>query len=75
MNQRTFDLDLYSLGAIQAAIRAFDGIAVINAARTGNLLTCTFSLCRYDVNETMNEFDNYVLNASATRRMEDDRFY
>ena len=75
MSQRTYDLDFYSFVAIQNAIQAFDGIAIITASRTGNMITCTFSLCRYSVDETMNEFDNYVLNASASSRLKDDCFY
>lgn len=57
--------DIFSLQAIQAAIRAYSGLARIQVkAQPGGWLL-SFADCRYDPQLTIHEFTNYLINLTS----------
>ena len=65
-----FDLSLYSKQAVLQAISDYKEIAVINWRIITDVFQCEFSQTKYDLETTMNEFGNYVLELSAAGRGE-----
>lgn len=59
--------DLYGRAAILAAIQQYHGLALIRVHEKGNHWECTFSDCKYDMQVTMKEFENYVIDMINAR--------
>lgn len=55
-------MSLYSENSIRKAIDAFDGLCHITAIKDGDYVQCTFSNCRFELMETMREFENYLID-------------
>ena len=57
--------DIFSLQAVEAAVRAYSGVAgFLVVSRPGGWLL-SFTDCRYDPQLTIREFNNYLINLSS----------
>ena len=57
--------DIFSLQAVEAAVRAYSGLACIQVeSRPGGWLL-SFTDCRYDPRLTIREFNNYLINLAS----------
>lgn len=57
--------ELFCLNDIVSAKNAFSDFAIIRVQENGGYYILTFSECRYSIDETIKEFDNYVISLSA----------
>lgn len=65
METCSFDKDIYLLPAIEQAIRDYQRIVRISCADRDGKFVCTFMESRYPMEQTMDEFSNYVLALTA----------
>jgi hypothetical protein len=56
-----FNKSIYSLKAIKTTIRVYKDYADINVTEEGDNIVITFSNCKYETNQTMHEFENYLV--------------
>ena len=57
--------EIFSLEAVEAAVRAYSGLARIQVeSRPGGWLL-SFTDCRYDPQLTIREFNNYLINLAS----------
>ncbi len=59
--------DLYDKAVILSAIQQYHELALIQVHEKGNHWECIFSDCKYDIQITMKEFENYVINIINAR--------
>lgn len=58
-------IELFCLNDILSAKNAFSDFAFIGVQERDGYYILTFSECRYSIDETVKEFDNYVISLSA----------
>lgn len=68
MNNRIFDTDIYEKQAIEQSIVDFKNICRIETEINNNQMTCSFFDCEYDVEITIKEFSNYVIDLMNSKR-------
>ena len=54
--------DIYSRSSIEFACRAYSDIAEISLKDCGDHTELVFADCLYDVDKTVKEFENYLIN-------------
>ena len=59
--------EIYSKNAIYRAIEDYQTISKIDINENDNYYICFFTLCRYDLKETMKEFENYIIDLMNCR--------
>ncbi len=59
--------DIYDKAVILSAIQQYHELALIRVQEKRNHWECTFSDCKYDIQVTMKEFENYVINMINAR--------
>lgn len=64
MNKLKLSKSLYKIEIIIKAIDAFNDLSLIKLDITGNYYICEFNSCYYDVEQTINEFENYLIDLS-----------
>lgn len=57
-----FDKGIYSLVAIDRAIKDYRELAHIERIEEEQQMCCIFNKCRYDIDITIKEFCNYVID-------------
>lgn len=67
MNRLTLNKDIYTIEAIDLARIAFAHLSQITYECNDIYHIFTFDKCEYDVQVTMNEFENYVVNLMVSR--------
>lgn len=67
MNELKLNKGLYFLNRINIAIKAFADIADISIREEEKYYLCDFSNCSYDLETTMMEFENYIIDLSNKR--------
>lgn len=65
MQTLNFDKEIYPRQAIRQAILDYQPIANINYSERNNKYICTFARSCYSMEQTMDEFSNYVLALTA----------
>jgi hypothetical protein len=70
MISRKYDKEIYGLKEIKNAINAYIDYADISFKETDVDYVCNFSNCKFDENQTVNEFSNYVIACMNTRNRE-----
>ena len=68
MNELRLKKELYSMPNIRQSILAFSDIATISVFERDETYICTISECRYDIEETVGEFENYLIDLSYKNR-------
>ena len=68
MNELRLKNELYSMPNIRQSILAFSDIATISVFEKDEAYICTISECRYDIEETVGEFENYLIDLSYKNR-------
>lgn len=68
MNELRLKKELYSMPNIRQSILAFSDIATISVFEKDETYICTISECRYDIEETVGEFENYLIDLSYKNR-------
>ena len=63
MNELYLSTEIYSVEIIKAAIRQFASLSDINLITESSYYKCIFSECIYDTEETMKEFENYIIDS------------
>ena len=58
--------ELYPEEAIAAAVRAFAPLASVTTRAKGDCIVCEFDSCDLGEEETMLEFENYLIDLIAT---------
>lgn len=61
MNELELAFDIYSENGIIKAIEAYKNYADISISRNPSSYKLTFTNCRYDVQLTIREFENYLI--------------
>ena len=67
-NPVIFDLDIYSIDAIQQAVSDYKEYAEISISVKKDNCICYFRKCNYDIMTTIQEFANYALMLSIQKR-------
>ena len=60
--------ELYAQSAIDCAIDAYRGIAMITKSTNGSYEVCSFSECEFDEEQTVLEFENYLIDLMASEK-------
>ena len=68
MNELRLKKELYSIPNIRQSILAFSELATISVLEKDEVYICTISECRYDIEETVSEFENYLIDLSYKNR-------
>ena len=61
MNKLILSSEIYQLPYIEYAIKQFNQLCEIKVERKREAFVCTFFHCKYDVVETIREFENYLI--------------
>lgn len=67
MNNLSLDLEVYNRSIILEAINAYRGLCVIDYTERGHKFICKFSKCKYNIDKTTLEFENYVIDLMNTQ--------
>ncbi len=62
MNELKLSKEIYNYSLVKIAAKEFDGISNIVINDEQDYLRCVFSECVYDVETTLKEFENYVID-------------
>lgn len=62
MNELKLSKDIFEVNAIENAILQYKDICIISKNENSDYYTLIFSDCVYSVEETINEFENYVID-------------
>lgn len=66
-NELTLARELYDIHSIREACEAFASLADICVEQNERYVTLAFGSCRYSVEETIAEFENYLIGLSFGR--------
>lgn len=56
--------NIYSYEDIIDSVNEYKSVADVNVSDDSEYFICIFENCRYDTQETLNEFENYVIRLS-----------
>lgn len=70
MNELLLSKSIYDSASIQRGVIAFRSLCKIVLTENGNYCICRFSGCVYSMNETKQEFENYVIDVMNTSTIE-----
>ena len=59
--------ELYSKNAVLKAITDYQAISSIRLTENEHYYICSFNDCKYNLSETMKEFENYVIDLMNCR--------
>ena len=60
--------ELFSLTKIFQSVNAFSEIADISVSEEADVYNCKFCACVYDKDDTIREFENYLIDLSYKNR-------
>ena len=69
MNDLYLSKELYSAKNIENAVKAFKGLANIKIKQDEKYYVCTIKSSRYSVEETSNEFENYIIDLTSKGKL------
>ena len=58
--------DIYQSGSVAQTINAFKQLAHISFTEDADSYICMFEMCEYDAEQTVKEFENYLIDVSNT---------
>lgn len=61
MNKKRYSCGIYSIEALNRAIKDYNKIAKVTCRKIGEYYECEFTRCVLEISRVMNEFDNYLL--------------
>ncbi len=64
-NELLISSEIFSDEILRAAVQAYNGLARIQVEQTAENWLLTFQECRYDVELTIHEFSNYLVNLAS----------
>lgn len=67
MNKLKLTTNIFSKAYIEEAIRAYKDICNIEISEINNYIVCKFTDCIYNTEETIKEFENYVIDLMNTK--------
>lgn len=67
MNELKLSKEIYNYGLVKMAVKEFAEISNIVVNIEENYLRCVFTNCVYDVETTLKEFENYVIDLNNQR--------
>lgn len=67
MNELKLSKEIYNDSLVNIAVKQFSGISNIVINNEEFYLKCVFSRCVYDVETTLKEFENYVIDLNNQR--------
>lgn len=62
MNKLFLNKQIFGLNSIENAKAAFNGICEVIITENDKYFVCSFKKCRYDIDETVKEFENYIVD-------------
>lgn len=68
MNDLTLKKELFQLTNIEQTIDAFADLCTVLVSEQENTYICVFLDCRYDYENTVKEFENYLIDLSYKNR-------
>lgn len=68
MSELRLKKELFLLDNINLTVEAFSGLCKIEMSEQDDEYIFTFSNSRYDINETIMEFENYLIDLSFKNR-------
>lgn len=60
-NKLKLNKDIYLIDNIRYCIEQYSHVCDIAASDDNKYYICVFSNCKYDLSETINEFENYLI--------------
>lgn len=60
---------IYDFSVIEFSIRSYSQIAKIEVKKNDNYYVCKFTDCKYDLLQTMREFENFIIQASNSKEL------
>lgn len=66
MNKLKLNTNIFNKICIEKAIQAYENICSIKISEIDNYIICEFTNCIYDIEETIKEFENYVIDLMNT---------
>lgn len=68
MNKLFLSIEIYSREMVQATMVAFSELAEIECYEENGYYVCTFEKVVYQLEETIKEFENYLIDLSVKTR-------
>ena len=66
MNELRIDKKIFHESSLRNAINAYSGISVIEWQEESDYWVLYFTHCVYEIDKTINEFENYLICIEAT---------
>lgn len=66
MNELKLSTNIFGIRNVEKAIVAYKDLCKIGINYTGNYIICEFTDCIYDNEETIREFENYIIDLMNT---------
>ena len=62
MSKSQINKEIFDIGIVTKAIEDYSDIASINVYETKDYIELEFDNCKYDTEETIKEFENYLID-------------
>ena len=62
MSKSQINKEIFDIGIVTKAIEDYSDIASINVSETKDYIELEFDNCKYDTEETVKEFENYLID-------------
>lgn len=62
MNKLKLNINIFNITHVKKAVKAYKDICKIEIDQIGSYIVCEFTDCIYDSKETVNEFENYIID-------------
>ena len=62
MSKSQINKEIFDIGIVTKAIEDYSDIASINVSETKDYIELEFDNCKYDTEETIKEFENYLID-------------
>lgn len=67
MKKLRLNREIYSDQSIERTARAYRGYAVTTVSYDAHYITVTFQKCKYDAEQTVKEFENYLIGVENAK--------
>lgn len=68
MSELRLKKEIFRLSDVEQTIGAFSDLCTVSIQEQEDIYCCLFCDCRYDIEETVKEFENYLIDLSYKTR-------
>lgn len=66
MTELKLNTDIFDISCVEKTATAYKALCKIKINKTDNYMICRFTDCLYDEEETVREFENYIIDLMNT---------